>query len=69
MQHAAPWLGGTYRFGPKDAEGFYEVFHSAEIYLIDPQGRLYARFAPPIDPTRMTVQMQRIRKFHDRPQT
>jgi len=43
-------LGAFYRFGRKDRDGFYMVSHSAEIYLIDPQVRLRARFFPIMDP-------------------
>lgn len=28
----------------------YEVAHSADVYVIDPDGRLFARLRPPIDP-------------------
>lgn len=37
-------VGAVHKFGPKDANGQYEVNHSSYIYLIDPLGRLYARF-------------------------
>lgn len=34
---------------PEPETGFYTVDHSASILIIDPQGRLYGRFAPPLD--------------------
>lgn len=43
-------LGAFYRLGRKDKDGYYSVNHSAEIYLIDPQARLRARFMPPLKP-------------------
>lgn len=47
-------IGATYRYGAKDADGFYAVDHSAEIYLFDPSARLYARLQPPLDASRVT---------------
>jgi len=37
-------VGAIHKMGPKKADGQYEVSHSSYIYLIDPLGRLYARF-------------------------
>jgi len=34
---------------PDPDSGFYSVDHSASILIIDPQGRLYGRFSPPLD--------------------
>lgn len=34
---------------PDPQTGFYTVDHSASILIVDPQGRLYGRFAPPLD--------------------
>jgi protein SCO1/2 len=34
---------------PDPQTGFYTVDHSASIYIVDPQGRLYGRFSPPLD--------------------
>jgi protein SCO1/2 len=48
-------LGAYYRLRRKDKDGFYGVDHSGEVYLIDPQVRLRARFIPILDPKR-TVQ-------------
>ncbi len=42
-------LGAFYRIGRKRADGFYSVDHSAELYLLDPELRLRARFQPPLD--------------------
>lgn len=57
-------LGAFYRYGPQDASGAYTVTHSAEVYLLDPSGRLFARFAPPIDPDRMVGDFPRILSLH-----
>lgn len=43
-------LDAYHRLGTKDASGHYEVQHSSYAYLIDPEGRLTARFEPPFDP-------------------
>lgn len=43
-------LGIYYALGePEPDSGFYTVDHSASILIIDPQGRLLGRFAPPLD--------------------
>jgi protein SCO1/2 len=40
-------VGGMYQLLPPDAAGNYEVAHSASIFLVDPQARMYAAFSPP----------------------
>ena len=42
-------IGAFYRLGEPDAEGFYPVDHSGEVFVIDPSGRLFAKFKPPMD--------------------
>ena len=42
-------IGAFYRLGKPDSEGFYPVDHSGEVFLIDPTGRLFAKFQPPMD--------------------
>lgn len=42
-------IGAFYRLGKPDSEGFYPVDHSGEVFLIDPTGRLFAKFKPPLD--------------------
>jgi protein SCO1/2 len=43
-------LGIYYALDEPDPDsGFYTVDHSASILIVDPQGRLYGRFAPPLD--------------------
>ena len=48
-------IGGYYKFGPKRGAGAYEVTHSAEIFVIDPSGRVFAKLNPPLDPNQMTL--------------
>ena len=42
-------IGAFYRLGEPDSEGFYPVDHSGEVFVIDPSGRLFAKFKPPMD--------------------
>ena len=42
-------LGAFHRFDKKNSSGFYNVQHSSEIFLINPDGRLIAKFTPPMD--------------------
>lgn len=42
-------LGSVYfREDPDPETGFYNVDHSASVLIIDPEARLYGRFAPPL---------------------
>lgn len=43
-------LTAFHRLGSPSAGGDYGVVHSGEIYLLDPAGRVHARFSPPLDP-------------------
>lgn len=43
----------------------YLVTHSSTIFLVDPQGRLYAKFPPPHDAQEMARAFQTIRAFHN----
>ena len=42
-------LGAFHRIEKKEKSNYYAVAHSSEIFLIDPAGRLTARFTPPMD--------------------
>jgi len=54
-------LGIVYfREAPDEATGFYNVDHSASVLIIDPQGRLYGRFAHPLDPELVTADLFRL---------
>ena len=43
-------IGGYYKLGAKRGEGEYDVVHSAEIFVIDPSGRVFAKLKPPLEP-------------------
>jgi len=51
-------LTAFHRLGAPDPSGDYGVVHSGEVYLIDPAGRAYARFTPPLDTGAMTRQVR-----------
>ena len=57
-------LGILYGFEDKDADGNYNVNHSAQFVLIDPQGRLRAIISPPHDPATIASNFQTIRKYY-----
>lgn len=42
-------LDGFYELEDPDAQGYYNVRHSADIRVIDPQGRLHATIETPMD--------------------
>jgi protein SCO1/2 len=42
-------FGASHRLRPKRTAGEYDVVHSSEIYLVDPEGRHVATFWPPIE--------------------
>lgn len=60
----AKQIGAVYRYGRKDADGFYSVDHSAEIFLFDPSARLIARFQPPLNPARVTKLFRDIAEYY-----
>lgn len=62
-------LSAFYRLGHNDGDGQYGVDHSAEIYLIDPKGRLFGKFQPPLDPEDATTKFESMLRFFEEPQT
>lgn len=54
-------VGGYYRYERKNADGEYEVTHSAEIFVFDPKGRHYATLHPPLDPTDITARFRALK--------
>ncbi len=46
------------------ATGNYQVAHSATVFVIDPRGRLFARFPPPQDPVEMAAAFQKMRAYY-----
>ncbi len=59
-------LAAFHRIGTPDAVGGYRVSHSAELFLIDPAGRVYARFTPPVDPATVARQLRSIMRVYAR---
>ena len=57
-------IGTLYNFHSKTAEDVYEVTHNSTIFLIDPQGRLYGRFAPPQIAQQIAGAFLRIHAFY-----
>ncbi len=55
-------FGGTHRLGKPDAgrSGYYTVDHTVLLYVVDPDGRLYAQIAPPFDPAAVARRIARI---------
>lgn len=49
-------LGAYHRLGTKNSHGDYDVQHSAEIFLIDSDARLVAKFQPPMDTQKIVRQ-------------
>lgn len=43
----------------------YQVTHSSTIFLVDPQGRLYGRFPPPLSPQEIAGAFINIRTFYN----
>lgn len=48
------------------ASGDYQVSHSGEIFLLDPAGRVYARFVPPLETSAVAAQLNSIMTFYAR---
>ncbi len=46
-----------YRDDPDEQTGYYNVDHSASVLIVDPEGRLYGRFAHPLDPDEVTADL------------
>ncbi|HEY0719948.1 MAG TPA: SCO family protein [Gammaproteobacteria bacterium] len=58
-------VGAVYMFEGDTRRDDYIVNHSATILLVDPQGRLYARFNAPHSASGIADTYRRIRAFHD----
>lgn len=59
-------LGAFHRIESKDSEDFYTVQHSADIFLVDPEAKLIARFRPPIDLENVVKQLKLFVQLHDK---
>lgn len=53
-------LDGLVRRGEPDAQGDYEVAHSAAVSVIDPQARVVARLNPPLAPPETAAYLSRL---------
>lgn len=61
--------GAVYMFEGDTSSSDYIVNHSATLYLIDPQGRLYARISPPHEPGEIADLFTKVRQHYgDLPQ-
>jgi protein SCO1/2 len=59
-------FGAVYMFEGDTSGDSYVVNHSATLYVVDPEGRLYARLLPPHEPAQLTETLERLRRFHAR---
>jgi len=56
-------FGAGYMLQPKQGSDEYLINHTRSIFLVDPQARLVAAFAPPHDPATIAEQFRQIRSF------
>ena len=59
-------IGAMYQQLPVDENGNYEVAHSASVFLVDPQARMYAAFSPPHQPEQMAQKLIAVRQFYEK---
>jgi protein SCO1/2 len=59
-------FGAVYMFEGDTQGDTYVVNHSATLYVVDPEGRLYARLLPPHEPAPMADTFVRLRHFYSR---
>jgi protein SCO1 len=57
-------LAAFHRQDAPSTAGDYRVMHSGEIYLLDPVGRVYAKFQPPMDPALVARQLISMMAFY-----
>ena len=61
-------MSALYTIEPKDPGkpgDNYQVTHTSTIFLVDPQGRLYGRFPPPLSPQEIAGVFIKIRTFYN----
>ena len=63
IKSLASQLGIVYRLGKKLPSGDYSVEHSAQIFLVDPKGRLVSIFSPPLEAGNIVAHYRQIRAF------
>jgi protein SCO1 len=59
-------LAAFHRIDKPSATGDYHVMHTGAVYLLDPSGRVYAKFTPPMDPALVARQLVSIMAFYVR---
>lgn len=52
-----------HHYDTPDSDGNYAVTHSAEIFLVDPNARIVAKFTPPISIKKVTRQYQELVRY------
>lgn len=52
-------VDGFVRLGESDADGAYEVRHSAAVIIVAPDGRIHAKLSPPLDPAAVAEYLSR----------
>jgi protein SCO1/2 len=63
IDKVAQQFGAGYIMEAETSAGVYNVSHTSAIFLVDPYGRLVASFSQPHQPTTITTQYQKIRKY------
>jgi len=59
-------IGAMYELLPADENGSYEVAHSASIFLVDPQARMYAAFSPPLQSDQIAKKLVAIAHYYEK---
>jgi protein SCO1/2 len=60
-------FGAFHRFENKDSNGNYSVAHSSETFLINPAGKIVAKFSPPMDIPQIAQQYTELVNFYQKP--
>lgn len=63
LRSLADQLGATYEVAYKQDAENYPVYHSAEIFLLDPEARFHAVFTTPLDAEVISRRFQALRRF------
>ncbi len=58
-------MGALYTIHPGESENNYTVSHNSTVFVVDPRGRRYGRFPPPLNPGEITDVFIRIRTFYN----
>ncbi len=59
-------FGAFHRYGKKNSSGYYTVQHSAEVFLIAPNGKFTARFTPPLNINQLVDQFSNLVKQYNK---